>query len=402
DRERKSFMKFRSSCSFTALIFILCLCGCNWGGPNIYIAGGAYQHGDSVPTGSEHAYLWLDGSPRKIPGGVEMPINEINWSGSEMPINEINWSVASASGAGVIMAGAGYDSMTKNYTAMLWNNGTITNLTDGTEDAIASGIAVSGSDVYVAGTVADSTTNYPKAVYWKNGQEIALTEGSEVSMASAIAISGTDIYVAGEKLESWCISAGCVNPCCHAINDVPVTTFQGTYWKNGVEIDLPPNVGYSMMTTAIAISDGNVYVTGYQTNALSGPIFETVNLPLYWGPNGLSYLALFNSNITGMALSIAVSGEDVYVGGYESDGSSFACYWLNGNPTPIAVSDSTESALGSSIAVSGGDIYMAGQQWDASTHLWVPYYWKNGVGTALAADASEDGIASSIVVDAQQ
>jgi hypothetical protein len=74
---------------------------------------------------------------------------------------------------------------------------------------------------------------------------------------------------------------------------------------------------------------------------------------------------------------------------------------MNGTEVTISSLSPSAMALGYGIAVSGSDVYVAGQQWDSTTQYYVPYYWKNGVGTALPATTTEDGIATSIAVVVQ-
>ena len=141
----------------------------------VYIAGGSYN----VNNGSSQVYQWTNGVSSPVPGGV-----------TGYDPGENTWSIA-ASGSNVYMAGDGYDNATQNYTAMSSNNGTITDLTDGTVNASANAVAVSGSDVYVAGTKYDSATGNYIAMYWKNGTITDLTDGTVNASASVTSVVRT-------------------------------------------------------------------------------------------------------------------------------------------------------------------------------------------------------------------
>ncbi len=144
--ERKLPMKVNQSFPLFLSLLVFPYCGCGGGSigggtgggvvgqvtTTVYIAGGSYN----VNNGSSQVYQWTNGVSSPVPGGV---------TGYDPGAN--TWSIA-ASGSNVYMAGDGYDNATQNYTAMSSNNGTITDLTDGTVNASANAVAVSGSDVY--------------------------------------------------------------------------------------------------------------------------------------------------------------------------------------------------------------------------------------------------------------
>ena len=62
-------------------------------------------------------------------------------------------------------------------TAVIWKNGILTYLTDGTNDAVATSIKIVDNNIYVAGTEKNSNGNRI-AKYWKNGVATNLTDGS--------------------------------------------------------------------------------------------------------------------------------------------------------------------------------------------------------------------------------
>src|SRR5215813_5618647 len=78
--------------------------------------------------------------------------------------------------------------------------------------------------------------------------------------------------------------------------------------------------------------------------------------------------------------SIYVSGDDVYVAGYEEadNGNGIVTYWKNGNP--VHVTDGTHDAIAFAITVSGNDVYIAGTEgkFQDGYYYIFPSYWKNG------------------------
>ena len=137
-----------------------------------------------------------------------------------LPLTSVN--AIAVSGGNVYAAGFIGDS------AVIWENGTRTTLSNGY--ARANAIAISGNDIYVAGT------ENGVAVYWKNGVKTSLPSAA-VATANAIAISGTDVYVAGTD-----------------------NTNNATYWKNGVKMVLST---LNSSAKSIALFNGDVYISGW-------------------------------------------------------------------------------------------------------------------------------------------
>lgn len=137
--------------------------------------------------------------------------------------------------------------------------------------------------------------------------------------------ANVDVYLAGAKLNGT------------------DTTWTATYWKNGSPVSVT-NGKVSSYLFGIAVSNGNIFVAGYEGNSLK-----------YW-KNGVA-VSLGDGVY---AKAMAVSGDDVYLaGGFTPDS---ACYWKNGRFFSLQNPDSLGSIYATSIAVSGTDVYVTGFQ----------------------------------------
>ena len=168
------------------------------------------------------------------------------------------------SGNDVYVAGIGITGFGGNYIAKYWKNGNVITLTDGTNrGAQAWSIAVSGNDAYVAGmewngnTYQDAYGNpNQKAVakYWKNGSPVILSDGSNDAWTTSIAVSGTDVYVAGMEWNGQSYQDA---------NGYPLKKSIAKYWKNGKAINLTDGTE-DAVARSIAVSGTDVYVAGMQ------------------------------------------------------------------------------------------------------------------------------------------
>lgn len=91
-----------------------------------------------------------------------------------------------------------------------------------------------------------------------------------------------------------------------------------------------------------------------------------------------------------------LNGVDVYVAGYESNGSAhIAKYWKNG--VPILLSNEIRAGTATSISHNGSDVYVTGREFSINTIGPIVKSWKNSLPTALT-DGTRDAEAHAIMV----
>ena len=92
---------------------------------------------------------------------------------------------------------AGYENVTTEVgpgqfvvagVAKYWRNGVATALTDGTNDAAATSIAIFGSDIYIGGWETSGGVSVAKV--WKNGTAQAVTDAHVRAKATGVLVSG--------------------------------------------------------------------------------------------------------------------------------------------------------------------------------------------------------------------
>jgi len=261
---------------------------------------------------------------------------------------------------------AGFEDNSSNLEiATYWKNGTAVTLGEGTYGSAAYSIVVSNGDVYVAGNEGSSSGN-DIAKYWLNGTPVELTDGTQESVALSILVdSNNDVYVAG-------IEGG-----------------DAMYWKDGVPVPLTTaTVNNSAEAWAIGVSGGDVYVAGWQyvTTQTSPNSYYTAPVAMLW-TNGVA-TELSNPLGFGVAQGLFLSGSDVYVAGNTCQpntgpGCSQATYWENG--TPVVLTNQTNTGA-VSVAVSGSDVYVAGVSISGSFDI--ADLWTNGTLTQLSTEYS--------------
>jgi hypothetical protein len=132
----------------------------------------------------------------------------------------------------------------------------------------------------------------------------------------------------------------------------PNSTYTGpvaTLWKNGTAVSLTDGL-HSSIAYSVFISGPDVYVAGYAAQTEEG----TDNEATYWKNGNPVTLA---SQIPSAAVSIFVTGQDVFAAGNTSSGPA---YWKNGTQIPLIGSDATQ------IVVSNGNVYVSGVNYPTS------------------------------------
>jgi len=183
------------------------------------------------------------------------------------------------------------------------------------------------------------------------------------------------------------------------------------YWKDGDWIELTPGYeGYTTCVRGIAVSGDEVYVGGYCYSGSSPLSLE----PCTW-KNGV-WDALPKQGDTSLAnllYCMAVSDGDLYLGGMSRNDSGYPIpgYWVEDGSTepevwhaltPLVSGQFLFSAV-RTIAVSGGYVYAGGYSYNSSS-VSVPGYWVDDGATNVwhgqtPLDTSKESIVMAIAVE---
>ena len=212
-------------------------------------------------------------------------------------------------------------------------------------------IVVSGTDVYIGGQfdrAGDAAAN--NIAKWDSAAHKWSALGAGLNDAvTAMAARGDDVYVSGYFTRAGVVAA----PCLARWNDAAQT------WS--AVGDALTHQGDTPSLRAIAISDGgDVYVGGIFDQA--GDL--TVNHIARW--DGSQWHAL-GSGVGGLLVprvnAIAISGSDVYVGGWFTTPAANIAHWNGATWSelgPGTVGTGGGSPYVSAIAISGSNIYVSG------------------------------------------
>jgi hypothetical protein len=155
-----------------------------------------------------------------------------------------------------------------------------------------------------------------------------------------------------------------------------VGTF-AVFWKDGVLHKLTDGEtggGYGAYANSVYVSGNDIYVVGWDDNAST----RSTRTAILWKNGVAQKLSDEPTYAYASANSVYVSGNDVYVAGSDDYG---AILWKNGVAQRLPGGGSAPSVF-----VSGNDVYVAGSGWDASGNS-VAIVWKNGVAQTLSSGA---------------
>jgi hypothetical protein len=229
-------------------------------------------------------------------------------------------------------------------------------------------------DIYVAGSKIIGPDSIWSATYWKNGIATSLTNGLADGRLFAIAVSKGNVYAAGYDGDSL------------------------KYWKNGIGVIVAIDViGKHNVANSMAVLDGHVYLAGAKGRFIVSNNASEKFDAAYWKDGVTFPLAIESDALNSWATSIVVSGQDIYIAGYEIKTEGvFPKLWKNSSPIDINIG--SLNAQFESITVLGADIYLAGRSGDSPTTL-AATYWKNGDAFPLSVDPnSSHSRATSIAV----
>jgi len=260
---------------------------------------------------------------------------------------------------GIYVGGSKQINTFGHQKAVYWNDGKETTLFDKEYYAGINSIYVKDSIIYSVGSEGHGPDN--RAVYWLNNSTYFLTDyhpSPRTSGAKSIFISSVDVYVAGFDTDyNW--TGNIVS--------------RARFWKNGEPTDLSennwwlPNIS-STTANSIVVRDSNVYVCG-----------SAGNFARYW--INTKSVNLTDGLYPAAANVIAADGNNIYVAGWESNGSKkVAKLWINGIST--IQTDGINDASFTSIFVENNDVYLAGYEYEGSNQ--VAKYWKNENAYSLA------------------
>jgi len=265
--------------------------------------------------------------------------------------------------------------------ATIWKNGSIyQRLSNSKYNSKANSVFVLGNDVYAVGYESNGKpkfegfflangpvfqrlineeqggeqimiSKHSSATIWKNGNVEYLSEGKTSAEAKSVFVSGKDVYVAVES-------------------DLTTLWGKGLLIKNNKGQSLEGvNNKKESVANSVFVSGGDIYVAGSKRDSQPGVFSPGTPFRAVIWKNGKDYQKLTDGNFDGEALSVFVSGNDIYAAGIEfnSLGYAFPTIWKNGKVLH-RLSDAKWSGTAKSVFATGNDVYVAGWERSGDTY----------------------------------
>lgn len=287
---------------------------------------------------------------------------------------------------------------------------------------VVDAIAVRGDEVYVGGTftIAGEDSAY-RIARWNGNKWFPLGRGVSHSLGgarvNAIALNGKDVYVGGvftnaggvavNNIAKWdsvsktwsAVGSGGISSVTalavsgndlyvggsfSTVDGVPansIAKWNGSSWSAlGNGVSRPPGGG---LVSSIAVSGSDLYVGGFFSTAGDVP----ANNVAKW--NGSSWSAL-GSGVSDVVNAIAVNGNEVYVGGrFPQVNTMLANYIARWNGSSWSTLGSGLNYYVHAVATRGSEVYVGGEFQEAGGKpSWYFALWHAGT-TAVAENVSE-------------
>jgi hypothetical protein len=153
------------------------------------------------------------------------------------------------------------------------------------------------------------------------------------------------------------------------------------FWRSGIVTDISDQTKYCYGTSFVMSGD-DVFISGYEFDG------QTTTTPAYWKNTQVHSL----STASGVATDISVDANDTYVSGIEYNGTNWiARYWKNG--ADVKLTEEIQASDASSIDVVDGNVFVGGSVLTSSTTS-MATFWKNG-----AKEPMEEPLESSGIID---